>query len=91
MSYKTYTLDRLSQLLQYQSMCQFGSTNVSRTWTFICSVYKLDIFYINGKLMLEKPNTDEHICIKGGLIRDLIGYSMVMVMGACIALNHPNR
>ena len=29
-----------------------------------------------GKLTLQKPNTDEHICIKGGLIRDLIGYSM---------------
>ena len=26
--------------------------------------------------MIEKPNTDEHNCIKGGLIRDLIGYSM---------------
>ena len=27
-------------------------------------------------LRLENPNTDEHICIKGGLIRDFIGYSM---------------
>ena len=31
--------------------------------------------YIDGKLTLEKPIIDEHICIKGGLIRDLIGYS----------------
>ena len=30
----------------------------------------------DGKLTLEKLNTDENICIKGGLIRDLIGYSM---------------
>ena len=29
-------------------------------------------------LMVEKHNTDEHIkfCMKGGLIRNLIGYSM---------------
>ena len=26
--------------------------------------------------MIEKPNTDEHNCIKVGLITDLIGYYM---------------
>ena len=35
----------------------------------------LDRFYINGKLALEKYNIDEHICIKGGLLRDLIKYA----------------
>ena len=30
----------------------------------------------NGKLTLGKTNIDEYICIKGGPIRDLIGYSM---------------
>ena len=49
---------------------------ISRTWNFICSVYNLDRFYINGKLTLEYPNIDEHICLKGGLIRDRIGYSL---------------
>ena len=53
-----------------------NKTNATK-WNFICSVYNLDRFYINGKSTLEKPNIDEHnICIKGGLIRDLIGYSM---------------
>ena len=47
-----------------------------KTWNFICSVYNFDRFYINGKSTLEKPIIDEHICIKSGLIRDLIGYSM---------------
>ena len=42
----------------------------------ICSVYNFDRFYINGKLTLEKTIIDEHICIKSGLIEDLIGYSM---------------
>ena len=32
--------------------------------------------YIDGKLTLEKPIIDDHICIKSGLIRDLIGYSV---------------
>ena len=36
--------------------------------------YNFDRFNIDDKL--TKPNTDEHICIKGGLIRDPIGYSM---------------
>ena len=49
---------------------------VTRTWSFICSVYNFDRFNMDGKLTLEKPNTDEHICIKDGLIRDPIGYSM---------------
>ena len=53
-----------------------SKSNVSRTWNLICSVYNFDRSYIDGKLTLEKPNTDEHICIKGGLIRDLIGFSM---------------
>ena len=36
-----------------------------------------DRFYINGKLTQKKnPNTDEHICTKCGLIRDLISYSI---------------
>ena len=37
--------------------------------------YLFGRFNINGKFTLEKPNTDEHICTKGDLIRDLIGYS----------------
>ena len=56
-------------------VAQGSKSNVSRTWYFICSVYNLDRFNIDGKLTLEKPNTDEHICIKGGLI-DLVGYSL---------------
>ena len=32
--------------------------------------------FINLLLGLKKPNTDEHICREGGLIRDIIDYSM---------------
>ena len=61
----------------FVNLVALGSkSNVSRTWNFICSVYNSHRFYINGKLTLEKPIIDEHICIKSGLIRDLIGYSM---------------
>ena len=59
-----------------QLAAQGSKSNVSRTWNFICSVYNFNRCNIDGKLMLGKPNTDEHICIKGGPIRDLIGYSM---------------
>ena len=61
----------------YQSIinlvAQDSKSNVSRTWNFICSVYNYNRFNIDAKLTLENPNTD--ICIKGGLIRDLMGYS----------------
>ena len=50
---------------------------IKSSWSHnICSAYNFDRFYINGKLTLEKPIIDEHICIKSGLIRDLICYSM---------------
>ena len=58
-------------------VAQGSKSNISRTWNFICSVYNFNRFNIDGKLPLEKPNTDEHIiCIKFGLMRDNIGNSM---------------
>ena len=46
------------------------------SYNYICSIYNFNRFNLGGKSKLEKTNNDEHICIKGGLIRDLIGYSL---------------
>ena len=45
-----------------------------KIWNFITSVFNFDTFNIDGELMPEKPNSDEHNCIKGALIRVLCAF-----------------
>ena len=57
-------------------VAQGSKTNISRTWNSICSIYNFDRSNIGSKIISQKPNTDEYICIKGDLTRYLISYSL---------------